>query len=208
MDILLKYFPELSDIQIQKFEQFAALFMEWNAQINLISRKDIDNLMVHHILHSLAIAKTIRFVPDSQILDLGTGGGFPGIPLAILWEDVNFTLLDSIGKKIMVVNDIAEKLQLNNVVGIHGRVEEHKSKYDFVVTRAVADISKLLPWTRMVISKTHRNEVPNGLFALKGASYKDEIKNTGKKIYCEPYPISDYFTEDYFNEKFVVYYQA
>lgn len=208
MDILLKYFPELSQLQQEQFKRFAELFTDWNSKINLISRKDIDNLMVHHILHSLSIAKNNTFVPNSRLIDLGTGGGFPGIPLAILMDKVEFTLIDSIGKKIMVVNNIIQELKLPNVRGIHTRAEDHKEKYDFVVTRAVADISKLMPWTRMVISKTHKNALPNGLIALKGASYLDEIKNSGTRIYYEATPISNFFEEEYFKEKFVIYYQA
>ncbi|HMX86542.1 MAG TPA: 16S rRNA (guanine(527)-N(7))-methyltransferase RsmG [Saprospiraceae bacterium] len=208
MEVLKKYFPDLSSVQLEQFGKFCELFAEWNAQINLISRKDIDNLEVHHVLHSLAIAKNTIFEPGTRILDLGTGGGFPGIPMAILLPELHFTLMDSIGKKIMVVNDLTEKLGLTNVQGIHSRVEDHKAKYDFVVTRAVADISKLLPWTRKVISGTHRNGIPNGLLALKGATYLDEIKNLPQKIYYEATPVSEYFDEEYFKEKFIVYYQA
>lgn len=204
----MKYFPELSPDQQNQLKLFCELFIDWNSKINLISRKDIDNLMVHHVIHSLAIAKNMSFAPETKILDLGTGGGFPGIPLAIVFPEVQFTLIDSIGKKIMVVKDIAEKLGLKNVTGLHVRVEEHKEKYDFVVTRAVADISKLMPWTRMVISKTHRNALPNGLVALKGSTFKDEIKNSGTRVYYEATPISKYFNEAYFKEKFIIYYQA
>lgn len=208
MDVLKKYFPDLDSVRQEQFSKFCELFIEWNTRINLISRKDVDNLVVHHVLHSLAIEKFISFAPGSRILDLGTGGGFPGIPLAIMQPDVQFTLLDSIGKKIMVVNDIIEKINLKNVRGVHARVEDHRDKYDFVVTRAVADISKLMPWTRKVISRTQRNAIPNGLIALKGATYIDEIKNLPSKIYYEATSVTDYFAEEYFNEKFIVYYQA
>ncbi len=208
MDILLKYFPDLSQIQQEQFKSFCELFKDWNSKINLISRKDIENLMIHHVLHSLAIAKNNSFVASSRLIDLGTGGGFPGIPLAILMQDVEFTLIDSIGKKIMVVNDILKELKIVNARGIHARAEDHKEKYDFVITRAVADISKLMPRTRSVISKTHKNALPNGLIALKGATYLDEIKSTGTRVYYEATPISNYFDEEYFKEKYIIYYQA
>ena len=208
MDKLLTYFPELTTLQQTKFDKFAQLFRDWNAQINLVSRKDIENLFVHHILHSLAIAKVIRFQEGSHVLDLGTGGGFPGIPLSILMPDVHFTLIDGTGKKIMAVNDMLENLDLNNVMALQARAEEHKGNYDFVVTRAVAELEKLMIWTRHLYSNKQINALPNGLLALKGSTYKEEIKAMSNKVYHEAEPIDQYFTEEYFKEKYVVYIQA
>lgn len=208
MDKLLKYFPELTSVQQTQFEQFAKLFRDWNAQINLVSRKDIENLFVHHILHSLAIAKVIRFKENSNIMDLGTGGGFPGIPLSILMPEVQFTLIDGTGKKIMAVNDMLEKLELSNVKALQARAEEHKGSYDFVVTRAVAELEKLMIWTRHLYNPKQINSMPNGLLALKGSTYKEEIKAMSYKAYYEADAIDRFFEEDYFKEKFVIYIQA
>ncbi|HMG16662.1 MAG TPA: 16S rRNA (guanine(527)-N(7))-methyltransferase RsmG [Saprospiraceae bacterium] len=208
MDKLLIYFPELTSIQQNQFDKFARLFRDWNAQINLVSRKDIENLFVHHILHSLAIAKVIRFQEGSNILDLGTGGGFPGIPLSILMPDVQFNLIDGTGKKIMAVNDMLENLDLKNVKAFQARAEEHKSSYDFIVTRAVAEFEKLMIWTKHLYSQKQINALPNGLLALKGSSYKDELKAMSYKAYHEAEAIDQFFKEDYFKEKYVVYIQA
>lgn len=208
METLLKYFPSLTSTQTEQFEKFAHLFREWNSKINLVSRKDIDNLFTHHILHSLAIYKFIEFKEGTKVLDLGTGGGFPGIPLAILMPDVQFTLIDSIGKKIMVVKDIIEQLDLKNVNALVGRAEEQKDKYDFVVTRAVADIYKLKIWTSKLFNKKQINAIPNGIIALKGGSYIEEVKAMPYKIYYEAEPISKYFNEEYFNDKYIIYIQS
>ncbi len=207
MEQILKYFPDLTDTQKKQFEALGPLYEEWNSMINVISRKDIENLYLHHILHSLAIAKFIQFKPGTKIIDLGTGGGFPGIPLAILFPECHFTLVDSIKKKITVVNAVAEALELKNVTAITGRVEELKIKCDFVVTRAVAKIDKLLPWSRKVINTDHRNLYPNGLIALKG-DLTDELKLIPKFEYKEKEQILKYFNDPYFEEKYVLYVQG
>lgn len=207
MDKLFKYFPHLTDLQQHQFETLGTLYKEWNEKINVISRKDIDHLYLHHVLHSLAIAKFISFKPNSNILDLGTGGGFPGIPLAILFPECQFTLVDSINKKIMVVNEVVASIGLQNVKTIHGRGEEIKQKYDFVVTRAVAKLDKLLPWSRKILSTNQKNTYPNGLIALKG-NPKDELKLIPRYEYSEAVHIVTYFDEPYFDQKFVLYIQG
>jgi 16S rRNA (guanine527-N7)-methyltransferase len=207
LELILKYFPELTDIQIKQFEALGPLYEEWNSKINVISRKDIDNLYLHHVLHSLAIAKFIQFKPGTKIIDLGTGGGFPGIPLAILFPECHFTLVDSINKKITVVNAVAEALELKNVTAKTGRVEELKTKCDFVVTRAVAKIDKLLPWSRKVLKDNHLNLYPNGLIALKG-DLTEELKLIPKFEYKEKEHILKYFNDPYFEEKYVLYVQG
>ncbi len=209
MDIILKYFPDLTALQKEQFGKLDALYRDWNSKINLISRKDIDHLYEHHILHSLAVAKFITFKPGTAVLDLGTGGGFPGIPLAILFPEVQFTLVDGTGKKIMVVQDIAEQTGLKNVNARHVRVEELKNvQFDFVVTRAVADLEELVRWTQRLYKKSQRNIFPNGLIALKGGKLEAEIKALPKGNYIEFEPLSSYFSEEYFQEKFVVYVQG
>lgn len=209
MDIIIKYFPDLTPLQVNQFEQLNTLYREWNEKINVISRKDIDNLYLHHVLHSLAIAKFITFKPDTKIVDLGTGGGFPGIPLAILFPDCQFLLTDSINKKITVVNAIIEALELKNVIGKPIRMEDiKKEKFDFVVTRAVAKIDKLLPWSRKVLNTSNQKNIyPNGLIALKG-NLKDELKLIPKFEYKESLHLHKYFPEEYFEEKYLLYVQA
>jgi len=207
VDLIKKYFPDLTADQIDKFGRLGDLYREWNDKINVISRKDIDNLYLHHVLHSLAVAKFTTFAPDTKIIDLGTGGGFPGIPLAILLPECEFMLMDSINKKITVVKEVAEALQLDNVQAMTGRVEEHKGKYDFVVIRAVAKIDKLLPWSRKVLSNKQNNLYPNGLIALKG-DLKDELKLLPKFEFKEYVAIQKYFNEPYFEDKFVLYVQG
>ena len=207
MERILSYFPSLTEHQKWQLAALDDLYREWNEKINVISRKDIDNLYLHHVLHSLAIARFIQFSPGTKIVDLGTGGGFPGIPLAILFPECNFTLVDSIGKKITVVDAIATALDLKNVKAVHGRVEEMKDKYDFVVTRAVARLEKLLPWARKVLSKKQSNPYPNGLIALKG-DLKEELAVLPKYEYREVVPISSYFQEPYFEEKYLLYVQG
>lgn len=207
MELLRKYFPDLNAQQIGQFAALEGLYRDWNEKINVISRKDIDNLYLHHVLHSLAIAKFIQFKPGTKIIDLGTGGGFPGIPLAIIFPECHFTLVDSIRKKITVVDAVAEALGLTNVQTKNARVEELKDKCDFVVTRAVAKIDMLLPWSRKVLAKQQTNMYPNGLIALKG-DMKEEIKLIPKFEYKEMVHIPRYFNEFYFEEKYLVYVQG
>lgn len=203
MEIIKHYFNDLSDKQLQRFAQLEEIYRSWNEKINVISRKDIDLLYERHVLHSLAIAKTISFKPNSDILDVGTGGGFPGIPLAIMFPDCKFTLVDSIGKKIQVVNAVVEALQLENVSAHHMRAEQLKSHFDFVVSRAVAPALEIINWTKDLISKNHFHQKPNGWLLLKGGSLKEELTAT-KRSY-KIYPIKNYFDEDFFEEKAVIY---
>ncbi|MEZ4909868.1 MAG: 16S rRNA (guanine(527)-N(7))-methyltransferase RsmG [Saprospiraceae bacterium] len=207
MEYILKYFNALETSQIDKFNAIEDVYKEWNSQINVISRKDIDNLYLHHVLHSLAIAKFIRFVPGTSILDLGSGGGFPGIPLAILFPECHFLLVDSIRKKGIVAQEVIQATELTNVTFQHARVEDIKSKHDFVVSRAVAKIDKLLPWSRKVIHQKHKNLYPNGLIALKG-DLNPEIALLPKHEYYETVKLTDYFEEPYFSEKSLLYIQA
>ena len=183
------------------------LYKDWNSKINVISRKDIDNLYANHILHSLAIAKFIKFQDGSNVLDLGSGGGFPGIPLAIYFPNVNFTLIDGTRKKITVCEEVIKGLGLTNVKAIQQRAEEHKEKYDMVVTRAVAQIDKLRLWTSKLIHNKHKNALPNGLIALKGGNINEEMKSLPKSDYYEIKPISEYFSIPFFLDKYVVYVQ-
>jgi 16S rRNA (guanine527-N7)-methyltransferase len=190
----------------QQKEQFDALFdlySDWNAKINVISRKDIDNLYLHHVLYSLAIARYINFVPGTTVLDVGTGGGFPGVPLAIFFPEVHFTLLDSIGKKIKVATEISQTIGLQNVDFVHGRVEEEKRKFDFVVSRAVMTLPELAKIIRKNIKKEQKNGLPNGLICLKGGDLSAEIKPFGKT--ADIYPVSRYFKEEFFETKKLVY---
>ncbi len=203
-----KYFPELDKEQKEQIAMLQSLYEEWNSQINVISRKDIDKILEHHILHSLSIAKYMGFVPGTEVFDLGTGGGFPGIPLAIMYPESNFVLADGTGKKIKVVNAVIESLGLTNAKGIHQRAEEHKQKYDFVVSRAVAKIDQLMIWSRRLIHNKHKNKYPNGLIALKGGLIKKELKLLPKGEYAESRHIYKYFPHEYFEEKYVVYVQG
>ncbi len=203
MDCINRYFPHLSDKQKSQFEALYSLYAEWNERINVISRKDIDNLYERHILHSLAIAQYIQFKDGSEVLDIGTGGGLPGIPLAILFPKVRFTLIDSIGKKIKVGTAIAKEIGLTNVELRHQRVQENKEKYDFVVSRAVMQLEKLSKLCRKNISKKQQNAIANGLICLKGGTIDEEIKPFSKII--DVVNISDYFQEEFFETKKVVY---
>ena len=207
MELIHKYFPDLTEIQIAQFAQLGDLYKEWNDKINVISRKDIDNIYLHHVLHSLAIAKVMKFKDGTQVLDLGCGGGFPGIPMAIMFPKVQFTLIDGTRKKILVVNEVAQAIGLTNAKGLHVRAEEHKEQYDFVITRAVALVEKLVNWTDKLIHNKHKNTFPNGIIALKGGKVKEEIAQTTNKVYSEVYPIKDIFEEEYYGEKFVIYIQ-
>lgn len=203
MEEILKYFPSLTDTQIMQFTALFDLYNDWNAKINVISRKDIDNLYLHHVLHSLAIAKALRFKDGTQILDFGTGGGFPGIPLAIMFPACEFKLIDGTGKKVMVAAEVAKAIDLKNVKTEHLRGEEEKGKFDFVVSRAVMPLPDLINIIRKNISKTQRNAMPNGLFCLKGGDVTAEIKPF-KRI-AEVSQIEAWFEEDWFKEKNVIY---
>ncbi|MBQ5607132.1 MAG: 16S rRNA (guanine(527)-N(7))-methyltransferase RsmG [Prevotella sp.] len=203
MKIVEKYFPNITDEQKKQFEALYDLYLEWNGKINVISRKDIDNLYEHHVLHSLAIAQAIRFKPGSAVLDFGTGGGFPGIPLAIMFPDTHFTMIDGTGKKIKVVEEVAKAIGLKNCTPKHIRGEEEKGKYDFVVSRAVMPLPDLVKITRKNISKTQRNAMLNGIICLKGGSLDSEI--AGYKNKCELTEISTWFDEEWFKEKYLVY---
>jgi 16S rRNA (guanine527-N7)-methyltransferase len=209
MTEILKYFPNLTAEQQAQFAELMPLYKDWNDKINVISRKDIDNLYLHHVLHSLAIVKVMQFKDGANILDLGTGGGFPGIPLAIMYPSVNFTLVDSTAKKIRVVQEVATALGLKNVTAIHTRVEEIKNvQFDFVVTRAVTSLDQLLRWSFKLIKKQHQHALPNGILALKGGNIREEIKALGKGQYAESNFIQKFFKEAYFEDKAVVYVQA
>lgn len=208
MEVINQYFPHLTETQKATFIALGPAFKRWNEQINVVSRKDIDNLYLHHILHSLSIARYLEFMPDSQILDLGTGGGLPGIPLALLFPEVNFVLIDARAKKIKVVNELCRELNINNVHGVHARAEEFKGQYDFVVSRAVAPLAKLIHWSNHLISKSQYHSVPNGLICLKGGTQlENEIKSMPQGSYYEKIPVSQWFAEPYFQEKFLVYVQ-
>ena len=201
MTIIGDYF-KLTERQAQQFAALDALYRDWNSKINVISRKDIDNLYEHHVLHSLAIAKWIPFMPGTTILDVGTGGGFPGIPLAILFPECQFTLVDSIGKKIKVASETAKALGLTNVVCKQERVEEEKEKFDFVVSRAVMPLPDLVKLVRKNISNQHRNAMPNGIVVLKGGDLKAELAPFKE---TEVTPCSQWFKSDWFNTKYVIY---
>ena len=201
--MLISEFFQLSDRQAEQFAQLDALYRDWNSKINVISRKDIDNLYEHHVLHSLAIAKLLPFQPGTSILDVGTGGGFPGIPLAILFPECQFLLIDSIGKKIKVASEVARALGLTNVVCKQERAEEEKQKFDFVVSRAVMPLPDLVKLVRKNISNKHRNAVPNGLVVLKGGDLKEEIAPYIKT--AEVTPCSQWFGTNWFDNKYVIY---
>lgn len=203
MEIITKYFPNITELQAEQFAQLEVLYNDWNSKINVISRKDIHNLYEHHVLHSLGIAKLINFRPDTNIMDLGTGGGFPGIPLAILFPEANFHLVDSIGKKVRVAQEVAAAIGLQNVRFSHARAEEIKDKYDFVVTRAVMSMVDLIKIARKNIAKEQHNALPNGIIALKGGELDGEI--AAVKNIAAVWPLSDYFEEEYFETKKVVH---
>lgn len=203
MQSILKYFPELTDQQQHQFDMLYDLYTDWNSKINVISRKDIENLYLHHVLHSLAIAKLLHFRDTTSILDVGTGGGFPGIPLAILFPECQFTLIDSIAKKIRVGQEVATAIGLTNITLKQLRVQEEKNKYDFVVSRAVMPLSDLVTLIRKNIASRQHNAMPNGLICLKGGELTHEI--IPFKSIAESYEISTYFNEDYFKTKKVVY---
>ena len=201
--IIFDHFPELTDLQKSQFEQLDALYREWNAKINVISRKDIDNLYSHHVLHSLGIAKVVNFRPGTRLLDVGTGGGFPGIPLAILFPECEFVLVDSIGKKIKVANAVIEALGLNNVTALHRNVMEEKRKFDFVVSRAVMDTGELVKLVRKNVARESKNSLPNGLICLKGGDLTNELAPF--KRAAETWNLADYFKDEFFETKQVTY---
>ena len=193
----------LTPLQIQQFSALGELYRDWNAKINVISRKDIDNLYPHHILHSLAIAKILNFQPGTTLLDIGTGGGFPGIPLAILFPECQFTLIDSIGKKVRVASEVAKAIGLTNVTCIQERAEEEKGLFDFVISRAVMPMPDLVKLVRKNVSKKHANAMPNGIMVLKGGKLNAELQPFQK--YVESTPITQFFADEWYKEKFVIY---
>lgn len=201
--LFASYFPGLTAKQLQQLEQLEAVYQDWNAKINVISRKDMDQFYIHHVLHSLGIAKVIEFQPGTKVLDIGTGGGFPGIPLAILFPDTHFHLVDSIGKKITVVKEVAKALKLTNVEAQQARAEALVRKYDFVVSRAVTRMIQFYPWVKGKIKKEDINDYPNGILYLKGGDVDEEMEETGKSYVC--YHLEDYFKEEFFQTKKVVY---
>lgn len=198
-----KYFPSLTARQIQQFNSLPGLYEFWNNQINVISRKDIEQLFERHVLHSLGIAKVISFLPGEKVLDVGTGGGFPGIPLAILFPNTQFHLVDSIGKKIKVVQEVAKALGLKNITATHQRAEEITDNFDFVISRAVTRLKEFYPWVKGKFNAQSKNVMPNGILYLKGGDLADEIKESGLKV--KQYYLKDYFEEEFFETKQVVY---
>ena len=202
MKIILEEFPDLNDVQIEQFSKLKKIYGDWNNKINVISRNDIENIYERHVLHSLVIAKFIKFNKGTTVLDLGTGGGFPGIPLSIIFPDVNFILVDSIRKKILVVNEIVDQLKLKNIKSEWSRAESLDYKYDFLVTRAVAKMSLLIDWSKGKFNKNSNNHIPNGIIALKGGNVNDELKNVQQK---EIVDIKDIFDTHYFKDKKIVY---
>ncbi len=202
MDKVLKYFENLSNTQVEQISKLKDIFIYWNAQINVISRKDIDELYLRHVLHSLGIAKVQEFKPGSKILDVGTGGGFPGIPLAILFPESDFYLVDSIGKKIKVVKTVADELGLKNIKAEHIRAEKVKGEFDFIVSRAVTNMDDFVKWTKKKIAKKQNHELKNGILYLKGGDLTEELKNFPKATI---YNLTDYFNEEFFETKKVVH---
>lgn len=203
IQLINNYFPKLLRQQLEQFSQLKDLYTIWNDQINVISRKDIDNLYLNHVLHSLGIAKVISFNPGSTVLDVGTGGGFPGIPLAIMFPKSQFHLVDSIGRKIKVVNAVSASLKLKNVIADHIRAEDVKGQYDFVVSRAVTRMREFHGWVRSKIKKESKHELPNGILYLKGGDLDEEMAELGKPF--QTFNLSDYFKEEFFETKKVIY---
>ena len=202
-EIIYRYFPNLNDVQLQQFAALGELYRDWNTKINVISRKDIDQLYEHHVLHSLAIAKIINFRPGTRILDFGTGGGFPGVPLSILFPECQFKLIDGTGKKIRVAQEVCDAIGLKNCAPTHLRGEDEKGKYDFIVSRAVMPLPDLVKLMRKNISKTSNNALPNGVLCLKGGNLQAELQPYHKIV--ETTEISQFFKEEWFKEKFVIY---
>jgi len=202
MQLILKYFPDLTKVQIEQFKKLEALYQDWNLKINVVSRKDIDELYLRHVLHSLSIAMVIQFKKGSKILDVGTGGGFPGIPLAILFPECSFDLVDSIAKKLKVVDEVVEGLGITNVKTTHSRVEEINDTYDFIVSRAVAAMPTFVHWIKGKITKKQQNELKNGILYLKGGNLSEELKDFEKATI---YNLSDFYTEEFFETKKIVH---
>ena len=202
MEEIIKYFPDLSEKQKQQFKKLEALYQDWNAKINVISRKDMDSLYLKHVLHSLAIAKVVKFKPKANVLDVGTGGGFPGIPLAILFPETNFYLVDSIAKKIKVVQEVANTLDLKNVKAEQIRAEKVKGEFDFIVSRAVTKMDDFIKWVRKKTKKKHAHEIKNGILYLKGGDLTEELQNFKNATI---YSISDFYEEEFFETKKVVH---
>ena len=205
MESILKYFPNLSEKQIKQFSELKDLYQHWNEQINVISRKDIDNFYERHVLHSLAIAKVISFEPGTTLLDVGTGGGFPGVPLAILFPECKFHLVDSIGKKIKVVNEVSIAIGLTNLTSEHRRVEEIKGSFDFVISRAVTRLNRFIPWVNTKFKSKNNNIIRNGILYLKGGDLHEELNEAKLKYNPTLYKIPDFFESEFFETKQVVY---
>lgn len=206
MDELTKYFPELTMLQREQFALMGDLYADWNAKINVVSRKDIDNLYLHHVLHSLSIAKFVTPVEGSMIIDLGTGGGFPGIPLAVMWPKCSFHLIDRVGKKLTVASEVARGCMLENVTLQHGDALECKLKGDYIVSRAVMELGELWKISARLLGKKNKNSFPNGLICLKGGDLEPELASIKRPVI--EVPLTDYFTEDYFKEKYLIYVQG
>lgn len=202
-DIIFRYFPDLTDVQKEQIIRLKPIYDKWNSMINVISRKDMDNFFVHHVLHSLAIARVITFLPSTTILDVGTGGGFPGIPLAIIFPDSKFTLLDSIGKKLKVVSAVCEELEIKNVTVAHRRAEEERLKYHFIVSRAVTEFSAFVKITSKNIDKSGNNKLDNGIIYLKGGDLNEELEPFKNKV--KVWDIHQFFDEPFFETKKIVY---
>ena len=203
MDLILKYFPKLTERQREQYAALLPLYEDWNAKINVISRKDMGNFYEHHVLHSLAIAKVMQFKTMAEVLDVGTGGGFPGIPLAIMFPDANFYLIDSVGKKIKVVQDVVQQLELKNVRAEQIRAEQVAGDFDFIVSRAVTTLSEFTGWVKGKVSDTHYHKLRNGILYLKGGDLTEELAPFRKKV--RTWDISDFFEEEFFETKKVIY---
>lgn len=204
MDVILKYFSEFSPLQLQQFEALESLYKEWNEKINVVSRKDIDQIYLHHVLHSLSIAAIANFKPGAEVIDIGCGGGFPSIPLAIFFPEVKFHAVDSIGKKLKVVEAVAEGANIKNITTQHSRAEEIKNrKFDFAISRAVAPLKELWTWSKPLLKKENRNEINNGLICLKGGDLHQEIFESGTRP--KMMSVYDIFNEEHFKEKYIIY---